>query len=98
MPYIKLGLAVLKVAAIAGGLSGVPVPDIAGVIGGWMGEQLKALDVLKEEALESLSHQTKDPEHARSLLNKVDGYIANSPRPHSRRVRSCQANRLTRSS
>ena len=77
MPYVKLGLAVLKAAAIAGRLSGFPVPDIAGVIGGWMGEQLKALDVLKEEALESLSHQTKDPELARSLLNKVDGYVAN---------------------
>ena len=88
----------LKAAAIAGRLSGFPVPDIAGVIGGWMGEQLKALDVLKEEALESLSHLTKDPELARSLLNKVTATSRTSPRPHSRMVRPCQANRLTRSS
>ena len=50
------------------------VPDVAGVIGGWIGEQLKALDGLKEEALESLSRQTKDPELARTLLEKVDSY------------------------
>ena len=77
MPYVKLGLAVLKAAAIAGRLSGFPVPDVAGVIGGWMGEQLQALDVLKEEAVKSLSHQTKDPELARTLLDKVDDYAAN---------------------
>ena len=77
MPYVKLGLAVLKAAAIAGRLSGFPVPDIAGVIGGWMGEQLKALDGLKEEAVESLSQQTDDPKLARSLLNQVDSYAAN---------------------
>ena len=75
MPYVKLGLAVLKVAAIAGRLSGFPVPDIAGVIGGWMGEQLEALDGLKKEAIASLSDHTKDPELARSLLDKVDGYV-----------------------
>ena len=77
MPYVKLGLAVLKAAAIAGRLSGFPVPDIAGVIGGWMGEQLEALDGLKEEAMASLSHHTKDPELARSLLDQVDGYVTN---------------------
>ena len=77
MPYVKLGLAVLKAAAIAGRLSGFPVPDIAGVVGGWMGEQLEALDGLKEEAMASLSRQTKDPALAGSVLNQVDGYVAN---------------------
>ena len=43
-----------------------------------MGEQLKVLYELKEEAMESLSHQTiKDPELARTLLDKVDDYAAN---------------------
>ena len=55
-----------------------PVPEVAGVIGAWMGEQLKVLNELKEEAMESLSHQTiKDPELARTLLDKVDDYAAN---------------------
>ena len=42
-----------------------------------MGEQLEVLDGLKEEAMDSLSEHTKDPELARSLLNKVDSYVAN---------------------
>mmetsp|Transcript_20805 Transcript_20805/g.52819 ORF Transcript_20805/g.52819 Transcript_20805/m.52819 type:complete len:294 (-) Transcript_20805:228-1109(-) len=77
MPYVKLGLTVLKAAAIAGRLSGFPVPDVAGVIGGWIGEQLQALDGLQEEAVESLSRQTADPKLARTELDKVDDYAAN---------------------
>ena len=76
MPYVKLSLAVLKAAAIAGRLSGFPNPDIAGVIDSWIDEQLEALDGLKEEAIKSLSQHTKNHEASGLVLDQVDSYVA----------------------
>ena len=36
MPYIKLGLTVLKVAAAAGKLTGFPIPDLGSMAGEWI--------------------------------------------------------------
>eukprot|EP00900_Chrysochromulina_parva_P008195 jgi/Chrpa1/17377/Chrysochromulina_OHIO_Genome00021637-RA len=47
MPYVKLGLTVLKVAAAAGKLTGFPIPDLRSMID----SQLSALDGFKEEAI-----------------------------------------------
>ena len=74
MPYVKLGLATLRVAAIAGRLTGFPVPDIAGVASAWIDQQLKALDTLGKEAITSLSEQTKDPKLASELLGNLHDY------------------------
>jgi hypothetical protein len=72
MPYIKLGLTTLKVAYIAGRLAGFPVPDVAGVVGGWIDGQLGELSGLADEATQWLSKQTKDPALAKSMLKQVD--------------------------
>ena len=72
LPYVKLGLAVLKIAAIAGRLSGLPVPNIAGVAGTWIDEQLGALEALKGESFDCLLEQTKDKALARKQLDKLD--------------------------
>ena len=72
MPYIKLGLTTLKVAYIAGRLAGFPVPDVAGVVGGWIDGQLGELSGLADEATQWLSEQTKDPALAKSMLKQVD--------------------------
>ena len=72
MPYIKLGLTTLKVAYIAGRLAGFPMPDVAGVVGGWIDSQLGELSGLADEATQWLSEQTKDPALAKSMLKQVD--------------------------
>ena len=53
MPYAKLGLTALKLAAIAGRLAGVPVPDFAGVARNWIDEQLSAFKTLKDKFVEA---------------------------------------------
>ena len=77
MPYVKLGLATLKIAAHAGRLTGFPVPDVAGVVGGWIDEQLGMLDDLKTEAKGWLSEQTKDENLAGEYLDRLDSYASN---------------------
>ena len=37
MPYVKLGLAALKVAAAAGRLAGFPIPNVAGLLESQLG-------------------------------------------------------------
>jgi hypothetical protein len=68
MPYIKLGLTVLKVAAAAGKLTGFPVPDLRSMID----SQLSALGEFKEEAITKMGAMTKDEATARELLGAVD--------------------------
>jgi hypothetical protein len=72
MPYIKLGLTVLKVAYVAGRLAGFPVPDVAGVVGDWIDGQLGELSSLAGEATAWLGAQTEDQAFASSLLAQVD--------------------------
>ena len=45
MPYVKIGLTALKVAHIAGKLTGFPIPDVQAAMGDWIGSQLGALEV-----------------------------------------------------
>jgi hypothetical protein len=68
MPYVKLGLTVLKVAAAAGKLAGFPIPDLRSMID----SQLSTLDGLKEEAITNMCAMTKDEATARELLDAVD--------------------------
>ncbi len=69
MPYVKLGLTALKVAAAAGKLTGFPIPDL----GEWINSQLSALDgFFKEEAITNMCTVTKDEATARELLGAVD--------------------------
>ena len=57
MPYVKLGLSVLKVACKAGALaSGLPI----GNVGEWVGQQLGALDELRAEAVSHLGEPIVD--------------------------------------
>ena len=72
LPYVKLGLTVLKVAAVAGRLGGIPIPDIKAVAGDWIQKQLDMVNELKDEALKSMSEMTKSPKLAEELLGKVD--------------------------
>ncbi|EOD13023.1 hypothetical protein EMIHUDRAFT_247174 [Emiliania huxleyi CCMP1516] len=72
MPYVKLGLATLKFAYVAGRLAGFPVPDVASVVGDWIDGQLGALDKLACEAKTWLSEQTNDPAFAEKLLGMLD--------------------------
>jgi len=72
MPYIKLGLTVLKVAAAAGKLTGLPIPDLGSMAGEWIDSQLSALDGFKEEAITKMGAMTKDEATARELLGAVD--------------------------
>ena len=72
MPYIKLGLTVLKVAAAAGKLTGFPIPDLGSMAGEWIDSQLSALDGFKEEAITKMGAMTKDEATARELLGAVD--------------------------
>jgi hypothetical protein len=68
MPYVKLGLTALKVAAAAGKLTGFPVPDLRCMID----SQLSALGEFKEEAITNMCAMTKDEATARELLDAVD--------------------------
>ena len=68
MPYVKLGLTALKVAAAAGRLSGLPIPDVVG----FLDSQLGAIEDLKFDAIVELSSVTNDPREAAHLLGAVD--------------------------
>ena len=69
MPYVKLGLTVLKVAAAAGKLTGFPIPDLKSMID----SQLIALGDLKEEAITKMCAFSKvDEATVRELLGAVD--------------------------
>ena len=81
MPYIKLGLTTLKVAYMAGRLAGFPVPDVAGVVGGWIDGQLGELSGLADEATQWLSEQTKEPALAKSMVKQVDENSRNVIKP-----------------
>ena len=35
-PWLELGLTTLKVASVAGRLAGIPVPNVAGLVDGWL--------------------------------------------------------------
>ena len=72
MPYVKLGLTLLKVAAVAGKLAGIPIPDVEAVAGEWVDAQLKMLTELKGDAIDAMASMTKDRAVAVDLLNKVD--------------------------
>jgi hypothetical protein len=48
LPYIKVGLTALKIAAAAGRLAGFPIPDFVGSIGQMLDEQLGALGTLTD--------------------------------------------------
>jgi len=75
MPYVQLGLATLRVAAMAGRLTGFPVPDVAGVVGGRIDEQLRDLNSIKGDAFDWLGKQTANPALATQLLNQVDEHV-----------------------
>ena len=65
MPYIKLGLTALKVAAAAGKLTGFPIPDL----GEWINSQLSALGEFKEAAITNMCAMTEDEATAREVLD-----------------------------
>ena len=71
MPYVKVSLATLKLAYVAGRLAGFPVPDVAGVVGRWIDEQLGQLDDFRAEAVDYLAKQTGDHELALKELDKL---------------------------
>jgi hypothetical protein len=73
LPYIKVGLTLVKVAAVAGKLGGIPIPDVKAVVGDWVDAQLDMLSELKDEALEQMSQLTANPSLASDLLTQVDG-------------------------
>jgi hypothetical protein len=60
MPYVKLGLTVLKVAAVAGKLSGIPIPDVKAVAGEWVDAQLDMLATLEGDAVQQLQERMPD--------------------------------------
>jgi hypothetical protein len=73
MPYIKLGLTALKVAAAAGKLAGFPIPALGSKMAGkWIDSQLSALGRLKEEAIIQMCAMTEDEATAKELLGAVD--------------------------
>lgn len=72
MPYVKLGLTVLKVAVVAGKLGGIPVPDIESMAGEWVDKQLEVLNELKGEGLKELTAMTANPTLAAELVGAVD--------------------------
>jgi len=72
MPYVKLGLTVLKVAAAAGRLTALPIPDLGAAAGEWIDSQLGALGELKDKAIDEMSAMTKDKAGAKELLEAVD--------------------------
>ena len=71
LPYVKVGLTVLKVAAIAGKLSGIPIPDVTASASDWVDAQLAMLSDLKEEAIAQMSDLTGDPVLAQRLLKQA---------------------------
>jgi serine/threonine protein kinase len=77
MPYVKLSLAILKVAYIAGRLTGFPIPDVQGVVGEWIDGQAGELKKLAGEATTWLSQQTKNEKLA-ELLDTVDKNVQNA--------------------
>jgi len=73
LPYVKLGLTVLKVAAVAGKLAGFPViPDMKAVMGEWVDWQLEMVSKLNSLGLDKMEKMMGDRKSARGLLRKVD--------------------------
>ena len=74
MPYMKVVCTALKVAAIAGRLTGIPIPDIGGMTTEFLDSQLTMLGGLKDEATQFLIGQTKNAALAGSLLKDLDSH------------------------
>jgi len=72
LPYVKLGLTMLKVAAVAGKLSGIPFPDVKPMMGEWVDKQLEMLEGLKDEFRDKMAEIMDEPELAADLVGYVD--------------------------
>jgi serine/threonine protein kinase len=68
LPWIKVTLTVLKVAAAAGRLTGIPIPNIAGSID----EMIGNMSTLKENFITEIARKTKDPELAKQICKDID--------------------------
>ena len=74
MPYLKVGLTTLKLAAFAGRLAGFPVPTL---MGDWLGDQLDALAELRDDAVAELCNITgADREVAQEGMDAIDSRAA----------------------
>ena len=73
MPYIKIGLTVLKTASAVSKIAGFPVPDVAGFIG----DQLDFFEGIRDEAVAGLcGAMGADAEAAAEAMESLDGRIA----------------------
>tara|TARA_B100000459_G_scaffold133172_1_gene88268 strand:- start:52 stop:2280 length:2229 start_codon:yes stop_codon:yes gene_type:complete len=75
-PWLELGLTTLKVASVAGRLAGFPVPNVAGLVDGWLDGQLDKLNSLSDEAKEVIAAQTKNPKLAAKELEQLSTWAA----------------------
>ena len=74
MPYLKVGLTTLKLAAFAGRLAGFPVPTL---MGDWLGDQLDALAELRDDAVAELCKITgANHEVAQEGMDAIDSRAA----------------------
>ena len=73
MPYIKIGLTVLKTASAVSKIAGFPVPDVAGFIG----DQLDFFEGIRDEAVAGLCGAIgADAEDAAEAMESLDSRIA----------------------
>ncbi|KAL1495252.1 hypothetical protein AB1Y20_017113 [Prymnesium parvum] len=77
LPYVKVGLTVLKVAAVAGKLAGFPaIPDLKAVMGEWVDSQLEAVNELRSHGLHKMEEMMGGQQFAEELLGKVEEQCA----------------------
>lgn len=76
LPWIKVSLTALKVATIAGRLTGIPIPDIPGEVQAYIEKQIMFLSSLKSEFIDKAAALTHDRDLAERILKDVDGRCA----------------------
>mmetsp|Transcript_8728 Transcript_8728/g.25158 ORF Transcript_8728/g.25158 Transcript_8728/m.25158 type:complete len:627 (-) Transcript_8728:126-2006(-) len=76
MPYIRVGLTVLKTASAASRLAGFPIPNLAGEAEKLIGEQLEMLGSLREEAVDALcGAMGADRKSVGEMMAPVDEHV-----------------------
>ena len=76
MPYIKIGLTVLKTASAASRIAGFPVPDVAGAAEQFLGDQLAFMDELRDAAVEGLCDAVGgDKDAANDMMDTLDKLV-----------------------
>jgi len=77
-PWLELGLTTLKIASIAGRLTGFPVPDIKGLVDGWLDGQIKNLQTLTQETISHIASKSADEQLATEQLQNLSKYATSA--------------------